>query len=271
MAPDLSFEESSAKTIARHVRNNGCAVLRGVLSPDVVRAYDEQIMAIYRDHEATLRGDPIARSRLALTDYEEKSLPDGDITPELFARRSGGGLTIEGLFSDPKLREAGQLIADKFDTSLSTFTSVAASSPNASHGVSFHTDGIIQGTDRLSLTLWAPFQACGFDAPGLALILASQHKVCRYLQGKFPTRQIPGWSSTREWKLTGAFEASALKDHFGARCIWLPQFDVGDIAVFTNWTIHGTNISPEMTRRRSTAIFRLQSKTVSEIRPRWFS
>jgi hypothetical protein len=135
-----------------------------------------------------------------------------------------------------------------------TMLSVQMNGRNSMQGISLHTDGIIQGTGETVLAFWTPLHECGVNAPGLAVVRAGKDQVIEHLRRHFPSKPIPGWCSETEWNLTDAFKVETIRESFGDAIT--PHMQPGDVMVFTNWTIHGSHVTPEMTGRRSAAVIR---------------
>lgn len=255
-SPDLGPRKATARQIVHAVKRFGFAIIRSAISRATLNHYRDKLDLVYRLHDAALSGDREAEATLHLEGEELRLLGQGDVWPALFARVADDGSTIEALFETPLLNTAVRALAGPYRPYLSTFMSVSACAGKSMAGIPLHTDGIIQGNNKLTITLWAPFQECGHDSPGLTLVTASYDQVLAYLRRKFPDRTLPGWCSTTEWNSTNAFDEEAVKSAFGQDCVWQPVFRPGDIACFTNWTIHGSYVRPTMTGRRTTAIAR---------------
>ena len=116
-----------------------------------------------------------------------------------------------------------------------------------------HTDGIVQGTTEPVIAMWSPLHRCGAEAPSLRLLPADRESVVAYLQNAFPDKTIPGWHSHTEWG--SAFRDQDLQRAFGEAVT--PELAPGDVVVFTNWTIHGTQQIPG---HRSAIVQRWQGK-----------
>jgi hypothetical protein len=139
-----------------------------------------------------------------------------------------------------------------------TFMSVAPNQNNAIDGLKLHTDGVIQGTLEYIGCLWAPLHPCGVDAPGLAVVRANREKVTDYLRRHYPGKEIPGWHSPTHWGETDAFKVETIRAELGEDALWTPAMEPGDVMAFTNWTIHGSHVTPSMKERRSAAIMRFK-------------
>jgi len=244
---ELDFVKASPVAMRTLLDKSGCVLLRGMIPVDRVERYRDALDAVYQRYD---------ESPADFVEFPEaKSVAQGDVSPKIFAKFSG--VAIEALFDHPKLEEFMSSVLGPYLPTLHTFMSVG-SQGKAIPGLNLHTDGIIQGTDNFVGCLWAPLHPCGIESPGLSVVPAPRQAVLKYLQRKFPEKKIPGWSSTTEWNDTKAFEISAITAEFGD--IWKPCMNPGDVMAFTNWTIHGSNVAPAMTRRRSAAILRLMSR-----------
>ena len=226
-----------ANAIVADIERQGFALLRQVISPRLASDYLAALNCIYASRNDT----------------------NGDVTPEDF--KAASGLALERLFNQRELTRAARLLVGRNESVLSTFMSVGHE--KAIPGLGLHTDGIIQGTAELTLTMWTPLHTCGIEAPGISVVAAAEGQVLEYLRKKFPDKKIPGWCSTTEWASTGAFTLDAIRSAFGEP--YCPTMDPGDVMLFTNWTIHGTNVRPGMANRRSTAILRLRHRTFGAV------
>lgn len=220
--------------LSDELRENGCVLLRGALPFGRVVEYKNALEDIYR-----------------------KTNGNGDVPGHEFLKHSG--LRMRDLFSTTAIDETARNFLGRCSPFNSTFMSVSVNAENSIRGLGLHTDGIIQGTTDTVLCMWAPLHHCGVNAPGLALVKAGKNAVIRYLRRHFRDKEIPGWHSDKEWSSTEAFTEEAVTAEFGE--IWKPALGPGDVVLFTNWTIHGSHITPQMTDRRSAAIYRMSNKS----------
>jgi hypothetical protein len=246
---ELSLAEASPTLLRAALEDHGVVLLRGAIPTERIAIYRNALDEVLARYEA---GDVAFR---AFDPIEVAQLETGDVPPMIF--RGLSGLTIEDYFATPTFRRLINRTLVNARSTLGSFISVSANLERSISGVPMHTDGIIQGTNKAVVAFWSPLHQCGVAAPGLRLLPASRQQVVRYLQEKFPTRSIPGWSSATEWNETDAFNISALEREFGS--VWVPAFDPGDVVIFTNWTIHGSFVTPQMDSRRSAAILRWES------------
>ena len=112
----------------------------------------------------------------------------------------------------------------------------------------FHIDAQFFSPDHLSVNFWTPLMDCGKDAPGLRIIQLGVQETKNYLEfngaGYLPkATDIDHMSKFRCEKMTSLrLEENGLMNLMRAR-----QFKKGDILAFTNFTMHGTHFTSEMT------------------------
>jgi hypothetical protein len=109
----------------------------------------------------------------------------------------------------------------------------------------FHQDGSYHSRDihaHTGLTTWIPMTDCGVDAPGLQLYPHALDEV------------LPAPPDT-EGSYLFCDEKSVL-ERFGDR-LWAPSMAVGDVLIFNHLVVHRTHITPDMTRERQSADFRV--------------
>jgi len=83
---------------------------------------------------------------------------------------------------------------------------------------------------QLCFTAWVPLVACGVDAPGLTVVRKSDEPVMLSEPGE-------GWDGY-------------VDRVYGADAIWSPAMRRGDVLFFTSRAIHGSHVTPQMTKPR---------------------
>jgi hypothetical protein len=244
-AADFPAQTSPAR-LHESLEKYGAALIRGAVAPNVVRVYLDALNEIYDLYDA---GDPRLK---CCKPNEVAGVARGDVTAGVLERVTG--LSIENYFASRSLRRLLRLCLPVCRPTLETLMTVSPGHRKAISGLPLHTDGIIQGTTKAVLAMWSPLHPCGVDAPGLRVVSAGRKAVRDYLRESFPDRPIPGWSSSTEWASTDAFDEDRLRQLFGPP--WAPEMQPGDVMVFTNWTIHGSQFGPEFTKPRSAIIQR---------------
>lgn len=249
MLPEFDAHASRWE-IASAVEHRGAALVRQAVPETTAAMYRRNLERVVRNFEANQLPD--------LRSDERAALARGDVWPELF--RTYGGLCQARFFSTPLVSGIVKALLVKPRPYNSTILTV---SPDNTTGIAMHTDGIIQGTREAVVALWSPLNACGTVAPGLGVIPAPRDAVLGYLRHCFPDKDIPPWCSTTEW--ASAFEAGKLRAAFGEPVS--PVMRPGDVVVFTNWTLHGSDRRPGMTGSRAAIVQRWTGEAWREGRP----
>jgi hypothetical protein len=83
---------------------------------------------------------------------------------------------------------------------------------------------------QLAFTVWMPLVPCGENAPGLSVVIGSDNPI---VMG----RPRLGWNRY-------------IRKTYGPASLWSPAMEPGDLLVFTNRVIHGSYVSPSMTKPR---------------------
>lgn len=119
----------------------------------------------------------------------------------------------------------------------------------------WHNDGHYDGLKEFSINFWIPMRSCGVDAPGLMMVRASDDELRNKTSSLPQILNSDGW----EWHTTVDWPAVTDKHMakvFGADRLLAPQFDLGDIVIFTNRNLHRTDVTPDMTFHRSAIVMR---------------
>jgi hypothetical protein len=106
-----------------------------------------------------------------------------------------------------------------------------------------------------TVNFWIPFDPCGIDAPALRLVPVD-YKTTRHYAGFTgkPLRENERWNFG--YFAPGALELEAVTKAFGERCFLRPAMQPGDVIIASNWIIHGSYRTPEMTKGRTSAELR---------------
>lgn len=241
----LEFERADTPSdIIAALDRYGAALIRGAVPKETVQRYRDGLDRLYRLHREGEVTD--------IPENERRALDRGDVWPNALGKYIG--LSFSAYFAAPFLRTIVDRVLVSAVPNNQTILTVEASPKALNNGIAMHTDGIVLGTAEASISLWSPLHPCGVDAPGLSLIPASRQAVTDYLRAKFPGKELPGWSSMTEWNSTGAFDEASLSAAFAPA--WSPALEAGDVIVFTNWTLHGSQVRPEMKAKRSAIVQR---------------
>jgi hypothetical protein len=108
---------------------------------------------------------------------------------------------------------------------------------------------------------WIPFQDCGVDAPSVQFLPVDYRT----------TRGYAGYSETpsrieEKWHLAyfrdGAFEPGEVTKAFGDECFIRPVMKPGDVIIASNWIIHGSYRTPQMTKGRTSVEVRFIGESI---------
>jgi hypothetical protein len=122
-----------------------------------------------------------------------------------------------------------------------------------------HLDAFLNSVD-FTVNFWIPFQPCGVEAPALGVVLAPFDEIVAYtgyqngaIVWDDPERfkQLPRFRPAMKALCCDSDPAAIaeMKQQFGDR-IRTPAFVPGDAMMLTNWTLHFTHATPEMTKTR---------------------
>lgn len=229
---------------------------------------------IYAQHQL-LKQDNVEAAAFfeGCSQAELDGLAAGNISVQLYETRFARVASVYSFIREPTfiavcadLFQDGRYHTTGADT-LMTVSAQGSGGENATVGIPMHTDGMYFNDSRYSVTVWIPLDPCGRDAPGLEVVIADHHDVRRYA-GFEASRAAPpdrkwNWHHYRD----GAFDDAELRRHYGPDRWRAPEFDIGDLMVFSNWAIHGSYRTPAMTKRRSAIQLRLESDSFDPSSP----
>jgi len=231
-------------------RRLGCAVVRNTVVPAALAELIAFCDATYaaRDEtgdEAPDDGDEASRSAiLARNRLSYDDIPQPMLTRAYGAIFSGGWLArFEALLGGPV-------------GFLPRYTSIRRHGREASeYDTPFHQDASFILSPRYQqlgfpfpmIVLWIPLTPCGRDAPGIELALPTPARLLEY--------GIEGDRLNDKIEIT---EPVAGTDSPSGRQTWQPRFEVGDMLVMNQFTVHRTQGRTErMTRDRLALNLRL--------------
>lgn len=136
-----------------------------------------------------------------------------------------------------------------------------------------HLDAFVNALE-FTINFWIPFQACGIDAPSLAVVLAPFDEIVLYSGYRNgaevwvdpePMKHLARFRPTMKGLFSGSDPAAlaGMHDRFRDR-IWTPTFEPGDAMMISNWTLHFTHMTPQMTKSRESLELRFSSSASLE-------
>lgn len=124
--------------------------------------------------------------------------------------------------------------------------------------ITFHVDAQFFDDDRLSINFWTPLDSCGVTAPGVKVILLGVEETKAYLghdTGAY-LRSDHDVGNTHHF-LRHKMDLAVLEEHQLLDRIWAPEFELGDILAFTNFTMHATHFEESMRLARTSVEVRI--------------
>jgi hypothetical protein len=127
----------------------------------------------------------------------------------------------------------------------------------------FHVDAQYHFVDRLSINFWTPLMACGKTAPGIKVVLLGARDTRDYLEFSLAGYEKKPTDIAHEHHFrTEKEQLESLRKHNLIECIWTPEFNKGDILVFSSLTMHATHCANGMTEPRTSVEVRLNMPSI---------
>lgn len=103
-----------------------------------------------------------------------------------------------------------------------------------------------------TVNFWVPFDECGIDAPGLQLLPIDYRTTRRYIGfSRNPIYQYREQTENSRYFPADAFHLHRIREDFGVDCLFRPEMKPGDVAIASNWIIHGSHENAAMTKNRA--------------------
>lgn len=131
-----------------------------------------------------------------------------------------------------------------------------------------HLDAFVNALE-FTVNFWVPFQACGVDAPALAVVLAPFDEIVAYTGYRNgadvwadpePLKKLSRFRPAMKALFCGSDPAvlAEMQDRFRDR-IRTPAFEPGDAMMISNWSLHFTHMTAQMTKDRENLELRFLS------------
>jgi len=261
---DYNYSSSSPRRIGNSILQNGVVLLRGAIALHQIKRIKSNLELIYSMHQRLINGDAEAVAFFANWDAALDTLKDGNVLAPPYEDKFGQSASIYAFLDDKKFKKICEFIfrdGKYCRTGADNLMTVRPPSQKMAHatgGIDLHTDGMYFNDSRYGLTIWYSLDACGRDAPGLECILAG-HKEVREYTGFDPHRPVPrepkwNWHHYRD----GVFAEEQLRRHFLPNRWFAPEISPGDVLILSNWTLHGSQRTPGMSRSRSAVQVRVE-------------
>ena len=103
-----------------------------------------------------------------------------------------------------------------------------------------------------TVNFWVPFDDCGIEAPGLQLLPINYRDTRRYAGfSRQPVHPFRDGAENSQYFPSEAISIERLQRDFGEDCLFRPAMAPGDVIIASNWIIHGSHRTADMTRGRS--------------------
>jgi hypothetical protein len=231
---DREASEWSDDSLHRTFLRSGCAIIRGAVSKTLLTDVQNAIVAAYAKTTDVhvYDKDLLEISGGRISGFELVDFPLlNDFLGRLYAGQNWRKLyvtarRIEGIKNDQGWQRPLELHLDS----------------------QFH-------QPQFTTNFWIPFQDCGEDAPSLQLVPLDYLRTRRYsgYTGS-PLREGEGWQTG--YFPYGIFDAEEVSKAFGDECLFRPVMHPGDIVVASNWIIHGSHRTEQMTKGRTSVEIR---------------
>ena len=131
-----------------------------------------------------------------------------------------------------------------------------------------HLDAFVHASN-FTINFWTPFRACGLDAPSLSVVSSPYHDVIDFTGYR---GGVEVWRDPEQRAQFSRFRPQMLRMHRGRdpllrqeletrfrRQIHSPVYAPGDIMLLSNWTLHFSHATPQMTAKRENLELRFSS------------
>jgi hypothetical protein len=207
----------------------GCVIVRSAIAPDLI---EKVRLAIDKAYETTSNVHVHADEILAA---------------------SNGALTGFELVADPKLKRFRDLVYSRqlyFRESV-TARRIQGSEVRANwqEPLTLHLDSQFHRF-RFTMNFWVPLRDCGLDAPSLQMV-PLDYVSTRHYSGYTGRLLRKGEPHQFGFFTECALDPDAVTAAFGRAAFLRPTMRAGDLVVASNWLIHGSYRTPEMTKGRA--------------------
>ncbi len=244
--PEEHFPTASVNRIVERLFESGCVLLRGCVAPESVERLrtDTEIFYAGTTKPHVWEKDFLAQGLPRFRDYlfEPRHY---ELLDAAFA-----GHSYDAFQGTNTRRVAAPLGQSRWQLPLC-----------------YHIDALFHRF-LFTVNFWIPFNACGVASPNLAVVPAAFDEVVQFVGydgGKEGPSAAPDYHYAHFAPLivasarTDAAASAAVREHFGDR-LWTPAYQVGDVMMLTNWTIHGTHVTPDMSEPRENVELRFLTK-----------
>lgn len=271
---DLPVSEITPGKFREAVLQHGAIMLRGAADPGVLLGLKAELESVFDKFSGITLEEFEKRS--AVDDPVEKDfwqqLRLGHIYNTYFAQHSKNGSSFFDALKHFNLRALAAEAFPEYAFADSSVTNCRRIDPleksNAAMWdapIHYHVDAQYFPDHYFSVNFWTPLTPCGRHAPGLQVVISPVEETKRYM--KYNPEGYPkiatDFAYTHKFDREANLEARIL-DFFGEESFFAPEFEVGDILVISNYTLHRTFQHPDMTEQRLSLEVRLDGTRIPD-------
>src|SRR5262249_49222107 len=227
---DRNASDWSPQALHRAFLKYGCAVVRNIISRATLDAVQKAVLKSYeRVNEVHIYDSDIRDATAGrLSGFE--LVNDAQILKEFLSRVYVGQCWRE--YNVTARRIQGSELKENWQGPLELHLD------SQFHSFAFTTN------------FWIPFQDCGIDAPSVQFVPVDYLSTRSYSgYTGIPSRIEEKWH--RAYFREDAFKLDAVTKAFGDECFLRPVMKPGDVIIASNWIIHGSYRTPQMTKGRT--------------------
>jgi hypothetical protein len=225
---DRPLADWTADSLRECYLRHGCVIVRGAIAPALIE-----------------------QARLAI-DKAYQRTSEVHIDADAIAAASGGTLTGFELVAHPTLKRFRDLV---YSGQLYFQESVTARRIQGSETgldwqepLTLHLDAQFHRF-RFTMNFWVPLQDCGIDSPSLQMVPLDYLTTRAY--SRFTGRRLRDGEAYQQGFFTEhGLDVREVTRAFGPAALLHPIMRTGDLIVASNWLIHGSYRTPQMSQGR---------------------
>jgi len=254
--PDWDYAGIRPEAFREAILRRGAVMLRKAADKETLLEIKAALDALFNDYAATPAGE--FERHLESNDPGERDLWEQIKRSHIFdrtfklatgrsyyeiIRKSGLWALAEQAFPESAVAESQVCNCRR--------VSDADIRPLFDRPIEFHIDAQVFYDHCLSVNFWTPLDPCGVDAPGLEVIPLGVDETRKYLEHKqMGYSRRPADIGLMHHFRCAKLEAAPLAESGLVSRVWVPEFEVGDVLAFTNFTMHATHHTAAMSQPR---------------------
>jgi hypothetical protein len=261
--PDFKWGALDPQTFRKGIMENGAVMLRGAGDPVLLARVRQSLVELFTKYSTTPQSeierglkssDPLERDyweQIKLSHIFDRTFKRlAGYSYYEIVRQSGLWKFLARAFPEAELTESPSCNCRR--------VSVGERREFWDSPVEFHVDAQVFYDHKLSINFWTPLNECGATAPGLEVVLLGVQDTKAYLEHN-PAGYEPRPGDFGHMKnfRCAKMQLPVLQEHGLGSKRWAPEFDVGDILAFTNFTMHATHSTASMTEPRMSVEIRV--------------